>query len=106
MALDQGQEMTLTFNTHIPSKAKSVVCNYQLSGHWLQKLLKNPLFSLFLIEKPTCMFPNFWLGKRELVCLLLFTCYYVVFCLKRFPLPMGACDELHYFIVALPEPSI
>ena len=25
---------------------------------------------------------------------------------ERFPLPLGAWDELHYFIVALPEPSI
>ena len=28
------------------------------------------------------------------------------FCLVRFPLPLGAWDELHYFIVALPEPFI
>ena len=28
------------------------------------------------------------------------------FCLERFPLPLGARDGLHYFIVALPEPSI
>ena len=28
------------------------------------------------------------------------------FCLERFPLPLGAWDGLHYFIVALPEPSI
>ena len=29
-----------------------------------------------------------------------------VFCLERFPLPLGAWDGLRYFIVALPEPSI
>ena len=46
------------------------------------------------------------LGKRELICLLLFTCNYVVFGLERFPLPLGAWDGLRYFIVALPEPSI
>ena len=46
------------------------------------------------------------LGKRELVCLLLFTRNYVDLCLERFPLPLGAWDGLHYFIVALPEPSI
>ena len=28
------------------------------------------------------------------------------FCLERFPLPLVAWDGLHYFIVALPEPSI
>ena len=28
------------------------------------------------------------------------------FCSERFPLPLGALDELRYFIVALPEPSI
>ena len=28
------------------------------------------------------------------------------FSLERFPLPMGASDGLHYFIVTLPEPSI
>ena len=33
-----------------------VVCIYQLSGHRLQQFLKNPLFSLFPIEKPK--FPN------------------------------------------------
>ena len=43
------------------------------------------------------------LGKRELICLLLFTCNYVVFCLERFPLPLGAWDGLRYFIVALPS---
>ena len=45
------------------------------------------------------------LGKRELICLLLFTCNYVV-SVWRFPLPLGAWDGLRYFIVALPEPSI
>ena len=47
------------------------------------------------------------LGKRELICLLSFTCNYV-FCLERerFPLLLGAWDGLRYFIVALPEPSI
>ena len=28
------------------------------------------------------------------------------FCSERFPLPLGTWDWLHYFIVALPEPSI
>ena len=47
------------------------------------------------------------LGKRELICLLLFTCNYVVSVRpERFPLPLGAWDGLRYFIVALPEPSI
>ena len=46
------------------------------------------------------------LGKRELVCLLFFTCNYVVSVLGRFPLPLGDWDGLCYFIVALPEPSI
>ena len=48
------------------------------------------------------------LGKRELVCLLLFTCNYSVSVFEslRFPLPLGAWDGLRYFIVALPEPSI
>ena len=39
----------------------------------------------------------------------LFTCnyhYYVVSVSEGFPLPLGAWDGLHYFIVALPEPSI
>ena len=45
------------------------------------------------------------LGKRELICLLLFTCNYVVSVLEKFPLPLGAWDGLCYFIVALPEPS-
>ena len=30
--LDQGQVMTLTFNTHIPSYIQLDVCTYQLSG--------------------------------------------------------------------------
>ena len=46
------------------------------------------------------------LGKRELICLLLFTwCLYGV-CSERFPLPLGAWDGLRYFIVALPKSSI
>ena len=47
------------------------------------------------------------LGKRELICLLLFTCKYVVSqCLERFPLPLGTWAGLRYFIVGLPELSI
>ena len=48
------------------------------------------------------------LGKRELICLLLFTCNCVFFVWGGggFPLPLGAWDGLRYFIVALPEPSI
>ena len=46
------------------------------------------------------------LGKRELICLLLFTCQLGGFCLEKFTLPLGAWDGLRYFIVALPEPSI
>ena len=43
--------------------------------------------------------------ERELICLLSFTCYLLCgFCSERFPL--GAWDGQHYFIVALPEPSI
>ena len=45
------------------------------------------------------------LGKRELICLLLFTCNYVV-SVWRVILPLGAWDGLRYFIVAHPEPSI
>ena len=52
MTFGQGQEMTLTFNTHITSLAQHVVCIYQLSGHRLQNILKNSMFSLFSIEKP------------------------------------------------------
>ena len=44
--------MTLTFNTHISLLTQSVACIYQLSGRRLQKFLKNPLFSLFPIQKP------------------------------------------------------
>ena len=46
------------------------------------------------------------LGKRELICLLLFTCSCVVSVWGGDPLPLGAWDGLRYFIVALPEPSI
>ena len=35
--LGQGQEMTLTFNTHTSSYIIQLdVCSYYLSGHWLQ----------------------------------------------------------------------
>ena len=46
------------------------------------------------------------LGKRELICLILFTCNYVVSVGEVSPLPLDAWDGLRYFIVALPEPSI
>ena len=52
MTFGQGQEMTLTFNTHNTSLAQHIVCIYQLSGHRLQNFLKNTMFSLFSIEKP------------------------------------------------------
>ena len=42
MTLDQGQEMTLTFNTHISSFLSELV-----SGHRLQKFWKNS-FHFFL----------------------------------------------------------
>ena len=61
MTLGQGQEMTLTFNTHTTSLNQLVVCIYQLSGHRLQHFLKNPLFSLFPIEMPKL--PNLTLQK-------------------------------------------
>ena len=51
MTFGQSPEMTLTLNAHIPSLTQLVVCIYQLSGHRLQQFLKNPLFSLFTIEK-------------------------------------------------------
>ena len=47
----QGQKVTLTFNTHTASYIHLDVSFYQVSGHWLQKFLKNPLLSLFRIEK-------------------------------------------------------
>ena len=36
----------------ILSFAHSVVCIYHIEGHWIQYVLKNPLFLLFPIEKP------------------------------------------------------
>ena len=45
------------------------------------------------------------LGKRELICLLLFTCNYVVSVWRGF-LFLWVWDGLSFFIVALPEPSI
>ena len=45
------------------------------------------------------------LGKRELVCLLSFTCNYVVSVLRAF-LSLGDWDGQRYFIVALPQPCI
>ena len=45
------------------------------------------------------------LGKRELICLLLFTCIYVVSVFEMYPLPLGAWDGPRYLIVALSEPS-
>ena len=47
-----------------------------------------------------------WLGKRELISPLLFTCSYVVSVGEGFPLPLCVWDGLRYFIVALREPSI
>ena len=46
------------------------------------------------------------LGERLLICLLLFTCNYVVSVRRGFPLPLGTGNGLRYFIVAPPEPSI
>ena len=46
-------------------------------------------------------------GKRELICLLLFTCDYVGSVWRGFlSLPLGAWDGLRYFIGALPDSSI
>ena len=45
-------------------------------------------------------------GKRELICLILFTCNYVVSVGEVSSSSLGAWDGLRHFIVALPEPSI
>ena len=45
------------------------------------------------------------LGKREIICLLLFTCNYVV-SVGEVSSSSGCLDWASYFIVALPEPSI
>ena len=45
------------------------------------------------------------LGKGELICLLLFTCSYVV-SVGEVSSSSGTWDGLCYFIVALPESSI
>ena len=47
MTFSLGQEMTLTFNTHLPSLTQLVVYMYQFLGHRLLYFLKNPLVSLF-----------------------------------------------------------
>ena len=52
MPWGQSPEMTLTLNAHIPSITQVGVCIYQLSGQRLHKFLKNPLFSLFPMERP------------------------------------------------------
>ena len=48
--LGQGQEMTLTFNTHIPSKIQLDVLPTFMSLAAIHS--ENPLFSLFPIEMP------------------------------------------------------
>ena len=45
------------------------------------------------------------LGKRTNLSAVVYL-WLCVFCLERFPLPLGAWDRLRYFIVALPELSI
>ena len=42
----------MTSNTYLTSLAQYVVCIYQISGHRLQNILKNPMFALVFIEKP------------------------------------------------------
>ena len=51
MTLGQGQEMALTFNTHIPSLTQLVVCVYQLSGHRLLILSVKSTAFTFSYEK-------------------------------------------------------
>ena len=46
------------------------------------------------------------LEKRELICLLLFTCNNLVSVRRGFLLTLGTGDGLLYFILALPEHSI
>ena len=42
-----GKEMTLTFNTHIPSQNQSAVCSYQLSGYRVHSSRKIHCFLFF-----------------------------------------------------------
>ena len=51
MTLGQSQEMTLTLDTHILLSTHLAVCIYLCSDHRLHWFPKNPLFSLFPIEK-------------------------------------------------------
>ena len=48
MTLDQGQEMTLTFNTHLPSFIQLVIYTYQFSGHSCYTFWKILRFHFFL----------------------------------------------------------
>ena len=43
--------MILTFNTHISSYIQINVCSFYLSGHWLQKFLKNSTVFTFSYRK-------------------------------------------------------
>ena len=52
MALSQGEEMTLTFNTPIPSLTQLVVCMKAAFRSQAAIDSENQLFSLFPIEKP------------------------------------------------------
>ena len=38
--------------SHIFIQEYSIRCLFPLTGHWLKQFLKNPIFSLFPIEKP------------------------------------------------------
>ena len=59
--------MTVTFNTHLPSLTQLVVCMYHLSGHLLLYFLKNPLFSLFPVEKPMYRHDTSLKSNREIL---------------------------------------
>ena len=65
MTLGQGQEITLTFNTHITSFNQLVVCICQLSGHRLQQFLKSEKSTVFIfpLEKPSL--PNLTLPQNR-----------------------------------------
>ena len=62
------------------------------------------LFCLFVIYRINYIG---WERKTELICLLSFTCNYVVSVRRGWgPFLLGARVGLRYFIVALPGPSI
>ena len=94
-------ELIEKYHVSLKKLMQQGICNPEFYGdlvYKFKKIIGNPnfsnLFKRIVNRFKRARYSLGIIGKRELICLLSFTCNYVVLCSERFPLPLGAYDGL------------